>query len=73
MLVQKDRRRDPCRRLAPPGKHLEPGVQFRESERLAKVIVRSGLQAADSVVDLTQRAEYQYRCMDAGVTQLLHQ
>src|SRR6267154_1312989 len=48
-------------RIAAPSKRLDARQQFRESERLYKIVVAAGAQATNPIVDLTKGADNQSR------------
>lgn len=56
-------------RDAAPGQSLDSRQELSEGERLDKVVVTAGAQAADTVIDLAERAHDQRRRCDSCIAQ----
>src|ERR1700688_4475422 len=58
--------------VAASAERLDACQQLDERERFHQIVVAAGTQAANPVVDFSERADDQYGCRDAVVTQLTH-
>ena len=55
----------------PPDERLNARQQFREGKRFGQIIIATGLQSLDAVIDGSFGAENEHRGVDAAGTELL--
>jgi len=58
--------------LAASAKRLDARQQFDEGKRLDQIVIATGTQSPNSIVNFSERADYEDGCHDAVITQLPH-